>query len=54
MIRILVAGLLLAGAAQAAWARATLLNISYDVTREFYKDSTPLSRLSGRPEPAKR
>lgn len=38
MIRILVAGLLLVGAAQAAWAQATLLNVSYDVTREFYKD----------------
>ena len=41
MIRILVAGLLLAGAAQAAWAQATLLNVSYDVTREFYKDYNP-------------
>ncbi len=38
MIRILVAGLLLVGAAQAARAQATLLNVSYDVTREFYKD----------------
>jgi sulfate transport system substrate-binding protein len=41
MIRILVAGLLLAGVAQEAWAQATLLNVSYDVTREFYKDYNP-------------
>jgi sulfate/thiosulfate transport system substrate-binding protein len=41
MFRILVAALSLAGAAQAAWAQATLLNVSYDVTREFYKDYNP-------------
>ena len=41
MVRILVAALSLAGAAQAAWAQATLLNVSYDVTREFYKDYNP-------------
>ena len=41
MLRILVAALSLAGAAQAAWAQATLLNVSYDVTREFYKDYNP-------------
>ena len=40
MIRILVTGLLLLGA-QAAWAQAMLLNVSYDVTREFYKDYNP-------------
>jgi ABC-type sulfate transport system substrate-binding protein len=38
MNRNLVAGLLLVSAAKAAWAQATLLNVSYDVTREFYKD----------------
>jgi len=41
MIRILVAGLLLLCTAQAAWPQATLLNVSYDVTREFYKDYNP-------------
>ena len=41
MFRILVAALSLAGAAQVAWAQATLLNVSYDVTREFYKDYNP-------------
>ncbi len=35
------AGLLLAGAAQAGWAQATPLNVSHDVTREFYKDCNP-------------
>ena len=41
MNRILVAALLLFGSAQASWAQATLLNVSYDVTREFYKDYNP-------------
>lgn len=41
MIRILVTGLLLFGAAQTSWGQATLLNVSYDVTREFYKDYNP-------------
>ena len=41
IFRILVAALTLAGAAQAAWAQATLLNVSYDVTRAFYKDYNP-------------
>jgi len=35
----LAAGVLAASVwAGAAWADATLLNVSYDVTREFYKD----------------
>jgi len=37
----LVAGLFLFTTAQSAWAQATLLNVSYDVTREFYKDYNP-------------
>jgi len=41
MNRVLVAALLLFGSAQASWAQATLLNVSYDVTREFYKDYNP-------------
>ena len=38
MFRILVAGLLLTGAVQTEARETTLLNVSYDVTREFYKD----------------
>ena len=41
IIRMLVAGLFLFTTAQSAWAQATLLNVSYDVTREFYKDYNP-------------
>ena len=38
MFRILFAGLLLTGAVQTEARETTLLNVSYDVTREFYKD----------------
>ena len=38
MFRVLVAGLLLTGAVQTEARETTLLNVSYDVTREFYKD----------------
>jgi sulfate transport system substrate-binding protein len=38
MVRTLVALLLLLGAIQNVLAATTLLNVSYDVTREFYKD----------------
>ena len=41
IIRMLVAGLFLFTTAQSAWAQAMLLNVSYDVTREFYKDYNP-------------
>jgi len=43
MFRISIAGLLLIFAAQSgAVAETTLLNVSYDVTREFYKDYNPV------------
>lgn len=41
MFRILVTGLLLISTAQAVSAEIPLLNVSYDVTREFYKDYNP-------------
>lgn len=41
MFRILIAGLLLIGTAQAESREISLLNVSYDVTREFYKDYNP-------------
>lgn len=41
MFRILIAGLLLIGTAQAEPRETSLLNVSYDVTREFYKDYNP-------------
>lgn len=41
MVRILIAGLLLIGTAQAEPREISLLNVSYDVTREFYKDYNP-------------
>lgn len=37
----LIAGLVLIGSAQVALADVQLLNVSYDVTREFYKDYNP-------------
>ncbi len=36
--RLLVVAVIAAGGAASSWADATLLNVSYDVTREFYKD----------------
>jgi len=41
MKRGLVAGLVLIGSTQGVWADVRLLNVSYDVTREFYKDYNP-------------
>lgn len=41
MKRGLIAGLVLIGSAQVALADVQLLNVSYDVTREFYKDFNP-------------
>lgn len=41
MFRILIAGLLLIGTAQAESREISLLNVSYDVTRELYKDYNP-------------
>ncbi len=51
-----VAALLLPGAAPAAaqGKPVTLLNVSYDPTRELYRRSTPPSPSSGRPRPARR
>ena len=42
MYRTLIAGLLLMGIAQAESREISLLNVSYDVTREFYKDYNPV------------
>jgi sulfate transport system substrate-binding protein len=36
--RLILCPILLAGTLSSAWADTTLLNVSYDVTREFYKD----------------
>lgn len=41
MFRILIAGMLLIVAAQAGSQEISLLNVSYDVTHEFYKDYNP-------------
>jgi sulfate transport system substrate-binding protein len=41
MFRILIAGLLWIGMVQAEARETSLLNVSYDVTREFYKDYNP-------------
>jgi sulfate transport system substrate-binding protein len=38
MVRVVASGLLLGGAAMASAADTTLLNVSYDPTREFYQD----------------
>lgn len=42
MYRTLIAGLLLMSIAQAESREISLLNVSYDVTREFYKDYNPV------------
>jgi ABC-type sulfate transport system substrate-binding protein len=44
---------LVLGGVTGAFAETTLLNVSYDPTRELYKSITKPSRNIGRPRPAK-
>ena len=43
-----------AGVSEPAWGDRTLLNVSYDPTRELYQDFTPVFAKPWRRRPARR